>query len=149
MSSSRKARWMSATLLVAAWACGKVARDTDTRPQAGPGGSAPEATHSGMTREEHDRIPPGPPGSVVVEQRSGAFVVSWAGTRDDTIQGYVVYRRCAGEEWVEVQRVPLHAEDGRNRGQYSFEERWHTTCEYAVAALDARGRPGLKSTEVH
>lgn len=116
--------------------------------QVKPPSQSSSSTEDGLRREEHDRIPPGPPGLVEIERVDGSSVVAWAGTRDDTIAGYVVYRRCTDGEWAEVERVPLHADDGRNRARYSFTDRMDATCEYAVSAVDPQGVAGPKSVDL-
>lgn len=103
----------------------------------------------GLTREQADESPAGPPGKVAVEHRGVLHVVTWDGTRDDTIRGYEVYRQSDAGAWERVGFVPLRADDARNRGRYEFSETLERTCSYAVAAVDAHGRVGPKSVEIH
>lgn len=117
-----------------------------TKPTHEP--AAPAAA-SGSTREAQDLNPPGPPGTIRVERREGKSVLAWNGTRDDTIQGYQVYKRVGGGAWQTAAFVKLHADDPQNRATYSYSERCEETCEFTVAAVDAQGRPGPKTSEIH
>jgi hypothetical protein len=85
---------------------------------------------------------------VEVARRGAVHRVEWAGTRDDTIRGYQVLRRCDGESWAPLAFVPLRSDDPRNRGPYHYEDRIDQTCEYAVAAVSAANEPGPTSVEV-
>ena len=110
--------------------------------------STPEHISVGITAEADAQIPPGPPGSVSVMRRGQVHVVEWKGTRDDTIQGYEVYRKCPLGEWVKVGSVKLHPDDERNRGTYRFQLDFSADCEYTVAAVNPDGKPGPKSTDI-
>ena len=102
----------------------------------------------GITADEDALIPAGPPGLVVVSQRDDAHVVQWQGTRDDTILGYQVYRRCLPGEWTKIAFVEIHDGDNRNKGTYVFEDEFDADCEYTVAAVGRDGNPGQMSVDI-
>ena len=101
-----------------------------------------------ITAEQDAQIPPGPPGSVSVSRSGQVHVVEWKGTRDDTIQGYEVYKRRPPGKWVKIGRVKLRRDDERNRGTYRFEAKFNADCEYTVAAVGPDGKPGPKSADI-
>lgn len=115
-----------------------------------PSSSIPTpAASAGISAEENARIPPGPPGTVIVTQQGRQHVVEWQGTRDDTITGYQVYVRSTNQEvWKPVGLVRLRSDDSRNRGTYRFEKDAEPGCEYAVAAVGLSGKPGPKNVEI-
>jgi hypothetical protein len=85
---------------------------------------------------------------VTVEHGDGVHVIRWKGTRNDTVSGYELRRRCPGADWRAVAFVPLRAEDPRNQGDYEARDEHDDSCEYAVAAVDADGRAGQGSDEI-
>ena len=120
-------------------------RDAGRDPES-PGALLRESAADGITAEEDALIPPGRPGTVSTSRQAEKCLVEWVGTGDDTILGYVVYRRRPGEEWEEIGRTPLHPNDERNRGVYLFEDDGASEWEYAVAAIAANGMPGPRSS---
>jgi hypothetical protein len=103
----------------------------------------------GITAEEDAEIVPGPPGTVLVSHHPESLHrIEWQGTRDDTIRGYQVYRSCSDSEWEPIEFVKLRDDDERNRKTYVFEERFDAVCDYTVAAVDRRGSPGPRSTDI-
>ena len=112
------------------------------------GSSASPPAPGGITREEDQRIPPGPPGTVHVSHNDSLHTVTWVGTRDDTILGYQVYRRCLPEGWLAVGSLGLLPGDERNQGEYSLQDTDARKCEYTVAAIGRDGKPGPMTVEI-
>ena len=103
----------------------------------------------GLSLDEQAHNLPGPPGNVIVAHRDGLHRVEWDGTRDDTIGGYEVHRRCSGMTWEKLAFVAVRDDDPRNRGRYRFEERHDAVCEYTVAAVTPTGTRGPMTIEIH
>ena len=113
-----------------------VGGDSDRRPQPG------------ITIEEDKQIVSGPPGSVEIKHDGELHEIRWLGTRDDTILGYQVYRRCPHEPWKSLGFVELRDDDPRNAGPYIFKDHFPGNCEYTVAAVGPDGMPGPKSVDI-
>jgi hypothetical protein len=142
---------LATALVVLATGCGRFTESSDDRPAPDEPATSQPSTSSprvGISAEEDATIPPGPPGTVNVSHRDGVHVVDWKGTRDDTIVGYEVYRRCGSGDWNSVGSVALRPDDGRNRGTYVLEDEFKIRCEYTVAAVNAAGKPGPKSIDI-
>lgn len=140
-----------AALLAQFTACAAQRVPEASRPGASgvTGSSArPSPTAGGITLEDDRQIPPGPPGTVHVSHHDSLHTVTWAGTRDDTILGYQVYRRCPHEGWQAVGSLGLLAGDERNQGAYSFQDTFVLRCEYTVAAIGRDGKPGPMTVEI-
>jgi len=102
----------------------------------------------GITIEEDAKNVSGPPGSVEIEHDGVMHEIRWRGTRDDTILGYQVYRRCQHEPWQGIGFIHLHKDDARNVGIYIFKDHYPENCEYTVAAVGPDGKPGPMSVDI-
>ncbi len=127
-------------------ACGVGATDP-SEPDA-RAATHPKPTTAGISKEADASMPSGPPGVVEVTKGASIYRVEWVGTRDDTISGYQVLRRCAQGPWLALSFVALHDDDPRNRGRYQYEEEEDADCEYAVAAVSEDGRRGPTNLEI-
>lgn len=103
----------------------------------------------GITIEEDEKIVPGPPGFVKITHHGELHEIHWQGTRDDTILGYQIYRRCPREPWQRIGFVALRKDDPRNAGLYKFKDHFSGNCDYTVAAVGPNGQPGPKSVDIH
>lgn len=112
------------------------------------GGGSDQRIQPGITIEEDEQIVSGPPGSVSVKHDGELHEIRWIGTRDDTILGYQIYRRCQQENWKSIGFVKLHVDDPRNAGPYIFKDHFTGNCEYTVAAVGPDGTPGPKSVDI-
>ena len=112
------------------------------------GGNPILQTQPGITKEEDEHIVSGPPGFVKVQNHGELHAISWQGTRDDTILGYQVYRRCQQEPWQPIGFVKLREDDPRNSGTYLYNDHFPENCEYTVAAVGPGGKPGPKSVDI-
>lgn len=102
----------------------------------------------GITIEEDARNVSGPPGSVKIKHDGVMHEIIWQGTRDDTILGYQVYRRCQHEPWQGIGFIRLREDDPRNAGVYTFKDHYSENCEYTVAAVGPDGKPGPMSVDI-
>jgi hypothetical protein len=134
-------------LLLTSPACAR-SHDTSQQHPDAPSPGRPPVTR-GITAEEDAGIAPGPPGEVRILHGGRIHRIEWQGTRDDTVRGYQIYRRCSGSPWQELAFVELHANDPRNRDTYVFEDPFGAVCDYAVAAVAADGRRGPLSVDIH
>ena len=135
---------LAAVLAIDLLACGVGAADP-SEPDA-RAATHPKPTTAGISRAADAAMAAGPPGVVEVTDRAAITRAEGAGTRDDTISGYRILRRCAQGPWLAVSLAARHDDDPRNRGRYQYEEEEDeeedADCEYALAAVSEDGRPG-------
>ena len=124
--------------------------------QKQPGTSAsqnPTGAVAGITEQQDQLILPGPPSDlrlvVPASDSNLPYQLAWHGTRDDTISGYNIYKLDSPKKWSLIGFMSLRKEDSRNRMEYRFSKDIAASGTYAVAAVDSRGTPGPRSSEVH